>query len=99
MTNLDAGLAVGCELRPVSGDRRVHIQLATIHQNERSERCHGLRHRPGGRDGVSQPRRAVLDISPAAPQVHEGNAVPHNGDRRTEVFSGVQVFLKQIAQR
>jgi hypothetical protein len=34
MTNLDACMAVGCELRPVSGDRRVHIQLATIHQHQ-----------------------------------------------------------------
>jgi hypothetical protein len=30
MTDLDAGLAVGCELRPVSGDRRIHVQLVGV---------------------------------------------------------------------
>jgi hypothetical protein len=51
--------------------------------------------------GISafHPWHAVLDVNPAAPQIHQEDAIPNDGYRGTQVFPGVQVLLKQITER
>ena len=87
----DALLAVGGELRPVRGDRRVDVQLAPVDQHQRGQAGHRLGRRPDVGDGVLGPRDRPGLVAEAAPQVDDDLAVDVHDERRAEFLTRVQV--------
>jgi hypothetical protein len=93
--HLDVLLALGRELGPVVGDRRVDVEFPTVHQHQRGEREHGLRRRPAVDDRVLGPRRRPLLVAVPAPQVDDGLPVEVHGDRRAELVA-VETALERL---
>ena len=87
VTNLDARLVVGSELRPELVDRGVQVELALIGEHETGQRRHGLRRRPDVDDRVGLPRPlgAVVADHRAAPQVDDELTFDRHGDRCPDV--------------
>jgi hypothetical protein len=87
----DVLLALGGELRPVPGDRRVDVQLAPVDQHQGRQAGHGLGRRPDVGDGLLGPRDGPRLVAKSAPQVDDDLAVDVQDQGRAQFLTGVQV--------
>ena len=98
VAQLDLRLAVGGELGPVVGHRRVGVEQAAVDQHQRGEIGHRLGRRPDVGDGVLGPGRAPLGVAPSTPDVHHGLAVDVQHDTRAELLLS-QLLGQRVAHR
>jgi hypothetical protein len=95
----EALLALGGELGPVGGDRRVQVQFASLDEQQRA----GSGRRFGGGindlQGVVLPRPGGLGIGDAAPQVGHRSAVQVHADRRAHFRAVGEVRRERLADR
>lgn len=73
------------ELRPVPGDRRVHVEITPVRQHQRGQGRHRLGDRPDVGDGVPLPRHRAPGVREAAPDVHHGLTAHEDRDRAADV--------------
>ena len=79
----DLGLAVGAELGPVLGDRRVVVDQSAVGEAVDDRRCHALGGGEHHRPGVGLPRHPAAAVRPPGPDVHHGLTVQVDGQCTT----------------
>jgi hypothetical protein len=78
------------ELRPVSGDRRVEIELAAIREHVCTERHTALGRREDDRDRILVPRFASRCL-PSAPDINEGLALKRDRARGAHFAARLEI--------
>jgi hypothetical protein len=98
MTNLDIRLAVGCELRPISGDRRIHVNSPRSTSTSAASAVIVLVTDQVAVT-VSFTHGVPCSMSTHPPHRSTRKRIPNDGYRGTQFFPGVEVLLKQITER
>ena len=73
--NRQMRLAVGPELRPILGNRRVVVDQPPVDESVDDGRGHPLGCREDHRRGIGRPRHCAAPVRPAGPYVDDGLAV------------------------
>ena len=91
----DLPFAIGGELRPVLGDRRVHVEDAAVGEQVGDDRARALRRRIDHLERIFGVRPAGLDVGDAAPEVDDPFAV----DVQRERCADLPVLLEVPGER
>lgn len=94
----DLVLAVGGELRPVPGDRRVEVEIAPVGEHQQRGGRHRLGGRPDVHDRVPLPRGAVL-VSIAAPEVDDRLAPQGHAGAGAQLVALIEVGGEGVSDR
>ena len=97
--HLDLVLAGLAELRPVRRDLLVGVEQPAVDAHQRRQRGHRLGGRPDVDDRVLGPRRGLLGVAPAAPDVEQRLAVDVDHDARAELVAGVELLGQHVLDR
>jgi len=93
----DLALAVGSELRPIAGHRRIEVDRAALGQPQQTRRGDALGGREDEVERVLAPRPPGLAVGPAAPQIDHRLVVPVDGTGGTDLAEALEARREHLA--